>query len=94
LNIEHFASRTCGRVTISIGVAVVVPSDDRSPRGAVQLADQALYEAKVQGRNRVELMDRRQHELMVTGVFAIGTGRAAKLCPMNPVGGLTANGRR
>jgi diguanylate cyclase (GGDEF)-like protein len=94
LNIEHCASRTCGRVTISIGVAVVVPSDDRSPRGVVQLADQALYEAKVQGRNRVELMDRRQHELMVTGVFAIGTGRAANLCSMNPVGGRTANARR
>jgi diguanylate cyclase (GGDEF)-like protein len=73
LNIEHRASRTAPRVTISVGVAVVVPSADRSPRGAVQLADQALYEAKVKGRNRAELMDRRQHELMVTGVFAIGT---------------------
>jgi len=71
-----------------------VPSADRSPRGAVQLADQALYEAKVQGRNRIELMDRRQHELMVTGVFAIGTERAANHRSVNPVGARAASGRR
>jgi diguanylate cyclase (GGDEF)-like protein len=85
LNIEHRASRTAARVTISVGVAVVVPSAGRSPRGAVQLADQALYEAKVQGRNRVELMDRLQHELMVTGVFAIGTERATSRLTATPV---------
>jgi diguanylate cyclase (GGDEF)-like protein len=84
LNIEHRGSRTASRVTISVGVAVVVPSADRSPRGAVQLADQALYEAKVQGRNRIELMDRRQHELMVTGVFAVGTEQTASRFSANP----------
>jgi diguanylate cyclase (GGDEF)-like protein len=57
-------------VTISIGVAVVQPSRDRQPDGALQLADQALYEAKVRGRNRVELMDEVAHAQLETGVFA------------------------
>lgn len=71
LNIEHRASRTAPRVTISVGVAAIQPTTDRTPRGALQLADQALYEAKVRGRNRVEIMDDAQHSLLVTGVFAI-----------------------
>jgi diguanylate cyclase (GGDEF)-like protein len=76
LSIEHRTSRTANRVTISIGVAVVEPTTDRSPSGAVQLADQALYEAKVQGRNRIALMDHDQHDLLTTGVFAVGSLRS------------------
>ncbi len=70
LAIEHRDSRTASAVTISIGVAVVEPTDERLPRGAVQLADQALYEAKVKGRNRVELMESEHYRKLVTGVFA------------------------
>lgn len=57
-------------VTISIGVAALRPGADRGPRGALQLADQALYEAKVRGRNRVELMEDKDYRLLVTGVFS------------------------
>ena len=71
LHIEHRGSRTAPRVTISVGVAAIQPTTDRTPRGALQLADQALYKAKVSGRNRVEVMDEDQHSLLVTGVFAI-----------------------
>jgi diguanylate cyclase (GGDEF)-like protein len=71
LNIEHRASGPYSRVTISIGVAALQPSADRSPGGALQLADQALYAAKRQGRNCVEFMDGLQHDLLETGVFAI-----------------------
>ena len=71
LNIEHRDSKTAQRVTISVGVAAVQATSERSPHGAVQLADQALYEAKVSGRNRVAVMDDEHHELLVTGVFAV-----------------------
>jgi diguanylate cyclase (GGDEF)-like protein len=70
LAIEHRDSRTATAVTISVGVAVVKATAQRNPRGALQLADQALYEAKVRGRNRVELMDDEEHSMLVTGVFA------------------------
>jgi diguanylate cyclase (GGDEF)-like protein len=71
LNIEHRASKTSSRVTISVGVAAIQPTADRTPGGAIQLADQALYQAKVRGRNRVEVMDDAQHRMLITGVFAV-----------------------
>lgn len=40
-----------GIMTISIGVAVMVPTEDSSPQLLVQRADRALYQAKEQGRN-------------------------------------------
>ena len=69
LAIEHRESPTSRTVTISIGLAVIQPTAGRQATGALQLADQALYEAKVNGRNRVELMDNSQYQLVVTGVF-------------------------
>jgi diguanylate cyclase (GGDEF)-like protein len=69
LAIKHDGSQAGGFVTISIGVAVIQPSSDRRSRGALQLADQALYEAKIRGRNRIELLDDAAHRLLVTGVF-------------------------
>ncbi|MCZ8235279.1 MAG: diguanylate cyclase [Inhella sp.] len=41
-------------LTLSIGVAVV-QADDQSPHDAIRRADAALYRAKQNGRNRVEL---------------------------------------
>jgi diguanylate cyclase (GGDEF)-like protein len=69
LAIEHHGSRVRATLTISVGVALIEPSRDRQARGALQLADQALYEAKIRGRNRVTLMDQTAHRLLETGVF-------------------------
>lgn len=54
LDIPHQGSEF-GRVTLSFGVATVRQGDDGSPENLVKLADQALYESKNQGRNRVSL---------------------------------------
>lgn len=75
LAIEHRTSRISSAVTISIGVAVVTPTPGRNARGALQLADQALYEAKRRGRNRIELMNETDYRMLVTGVFSRDAAR-------------------
>ena len=74
MGLEHRDSRLGQIVTISIGVAVVEPSPERRARGALQLADEALYQAKTMGRNRVEVLDPAAHKVLETGVFSKGTG--------------------
>lgn len=50
LDIEHRRS-SFGRVTVSIGAAQATPGS--APRESFSVADQALYQAKAQGRNQV-----------------------------------------
>lgn len=51
-NIDHIDSPH-GRVTVSLGVAAVVPRPGGTAAELLQLADDALYAAKNAGRNRV-----------------------------------------
>jgi diguanylate cyclase (GGDEF)-like protein len=53
LGIPHEGSRASHVVTVSVGVALATARSTRSLAGAIQIADEALYRAKQQGRNRV-----------------------------------------
>ena len=55
---EHAGSATHSHVTISLGVATMVPGVDEPVQKLVDLADAALYEAKSAGRNRFVVKQR------------------------------------
>ncbi|MGF7185863.1 diguanylate cyclase (GGDEF)-like protein [Desulfitispora alkaliphila] len=53
LQIPHESSQVSDVVTVSLGVATMVPQKGQQPDVLVKKADQALYNAKKSGRNRV-----------------------------------------
>lgn len=53
--IEHATSRVSPLVTVSIGLAGVVPNMGIEPGALLAASDAALYKAKTGGRNRIEV---------------------------------------
>ena len=53
LKIRHLGSQVSEYVTISCGVTSKIPTQELSPEWLIALADQALYQAKEQGRDRL-----------------------------------------
>jgi diguanylate cyclase (GGDEF)-like protein len=68
LGIAHGDSSVAPQLTVSVGIAYVAPTLARSPQGFVQLADEALYQAKADGRNRSAFSEA-AYELLETGSF-------------------------
>jgi len=57
LAIPHGGSQAAKFVTVSVGLSLARPDSTRSLAGAIQMADEALYQAKREGRNRVICKD-------------------------------------
>ncbi|MDO9592174.1 MAG: diguanylate cyclase, partial [Erysipelotrichaceae bacterium] len=53
--IKHDYSEICPYITLSIGIAVVTPTQDLQPSLLIQKGDLALYQAKQSGRNQVRV---------------------------------------
>jgi diguanylate cyclase (GGDEF)-like protein len=69
LRITRSSPADCPVVTVSVGVGVVCPTRERTPAGAIQLADEALYEAKRASRNCVTVKGLEDYEHLTTGSF-------------------------
>jgi diguanylate cyclase (GGDEF)-like protein len=52
LHIQHSSSQISDYLTISLGVATIIPSRDQKPGTLINFADEALYQAKKTGRNK------------------------------------------
>ena len=74
--VEHRAAPTRGQLTVSVGVAWLEASLERSPDEAVQLADQALYAAKLGGRNLVRFVGRDEAPVYAGGLRRVTVSRA------------------
>lgn len=55
LKIPHHKSRPHSYVTLSCGISSIVVNSNISPSILIQKADEALYEAKAKGRDRIEI---------------------------------------
>lgn len=55
--IEHRHSQVASHITMSLGVATAIPSDEGTPELLLKCADKALYTAKSSGRNRVAVWE-------------------------------------
>jgi diguanylate cyclase (GGDEF)-like protein len=57
LALPHSQNPGTDEVTVSIGVAVLVPTPNQTPRALLDAADRALYQAKQSGRDTWRLYE-------------------------------------
>ncbi len=73
LGIANAGSTVDRVVTVSVGLAYILPTEGRSVDGFIQLADEALYAAKAGGRNRLHVLEAEYAQLQ-TGLFHANRG--------------------
>lgn len=61
LEIQHASSPIGEFLTVSLGIATVVPRMNSSEADLIKAADEALYQAKKNGRDRIEIFDEMTH---------------------------------
>ncbi len=71
---EHVASPTAKMLTISAGVSSAVPPGD-GPEELLRLADEALYKAKAEGRNRVGMSEESIGDTQLAQVIELASQR-------------------
>jgi two-component system chemotaxis family response regulator WspR len=72
MRIPHEGSPHDGIVTVSIGVVARIPTDDCTPAGLIESADNCLYRAKEAGRNWIvstDLTQRQSQSASGSGAF-------------------------
>ena len=65
-DILHRGIEVSAFVTVNIGIAGVIPSANMSVDSIVKNADKALYTAKTNGRNRIEVNKELNNDQLVT----------------------------
>ncbi len=63
LNIQHGHSPTAGYITVSMGIVTLYNSDIREANDLIAMADECLYQAKADGRNRF-VSTRLKHDVL------------------------------
>jgi diguanylate cyclase len=56
LKITHSSSEISDFVTLSIGIASVIPNKETTPKDLIHLADTTLYTSKTKGRNTISIL--------------------------------------
>lgn len=76
LKIPHFNSKISPYLTLSLGVASIIPSEEYSSDLLLSSAEQALYQAKNRGRDRLIL-----HENLLKQINVPATTNLPAICP-------------